>query len=113
MTRQSLIRVLLSLLLLISQHMAAAHALSHWTGTLHGGAAGQVHGAADDLSSAFAQDQTCNQCLAFAQLTGPIGSTVRAFVAPELLSMAVANADLVSVISRVILAFQSRGPPQA
>lgn len=113
MTRQAFIRVLLSLLLLISQHMAAAHALSHWTGTLHGGGAAQAHAAADDLSSAFAQDQTCNQCLAFAQLTGPIGSTVRSFVAPELSSMAVVSADLVSVISRIILAFQSRGPPQA
>ena len=113
MTRQAFIRVLLSLLLLISQHMAASHALSHWTGTLHNGVAVQVHGSGDDLSSAFAQDQTCNQCLAFAQLTGPIGSTARAFVAPELLSMAVVSADVVSAVSRIILAFQSRAPPQA
>ena len=119
MTRQAFIRVLLSLLLLISQHMATAHALSHWTGTLDGAAS--AHGMAkqvvadngDDLSSLFAQDQTCNQCLAFAQLAGPIGSSARAFVAPELLSQAVIGADTVAAVFRILLAFQSRAPPQA
>lgn len=111
MTRQAFIRVLLSLLLLISQHMATSHALSHWTGTLGGVAA--VHDTGDDLSSAFAQDQTCNQCLAFAQLAGPIGSTVRAFAAPELLSAAIVHAEAVLAVSRIILGFQSRAPPQA
>ena len=118
MTRQAFIRVLLSLLLLISQHMATAHALSHWTGTLDGGAAHGMAKAAvadsgDDLSSLFAQDQTCNQCLAFAQLAGPIGSSLRAFVAPELLSQAIVGADTVAAGCRILLAFQSRAPPQA
>jgi len=113
MTRQAFIRVLLSLLLLISQHMAASHALSHWTATLPNGAGAQVHGAGADLSSAFAQDQTCNQCLAFAQLTGPLGSSARAFAASDLLSMAVLSADIVTAVSRIILGFQSRAPPQA
>ena len=121
MTRQAFIRVLLSLLLLISQHMATAHALSHWTGTLDGAASASAHGMAkqvvadnsDDLSSLFAQDQTCNQCLAFAQLAGPIGSSARTFVAPELLSQAVIGADTVAAVFRILLAFQSRAPPQA
>lgn len=38
MTRRSILRVLLSLLLLMSQQMAISHAMTHWAGT-RGGAA--------------------------------------------------------------------------
>jgi hypothetical protein len=112
MTRQALIRVLLSLLLLISQHMAAAHALTHWSGTLSGSSATHAS-VSDDLSSSFAQDPSCSQCLALAQLAGPLGSTARTFVLPELSSAAVITADTVSAAFRILLAFQSRAPPQA
>lgn len=114
MTRPVLLRVLLSLLLLISQHMAVTHAMSHWTGGL--GAqqvASASHDTGSDLSSAFAQDQTCTQCLAFAQLAGPLASSPRIFVAPELVSLAVRNAEATVAAARPILAFLSRGPPQA
>ncbi|MES2324064.1 MAG: hypothetical protein V4633_17540 [Pseudomonadota bacterium] len=114
MMRSTLFRVMLSLLLLVSQQMATAHALSHLTRSDQAGQvqAGQVQDQ-DDLSSSFAQDQTCNQCLAFAQLALPIGCTHRAFAAPELVSMAVASAEAHSAIARTRLAFRSRAPPQA
>ena len=80
MTRLAFNRILLSLLLLFSQQMALSHALSHVTATF---SALQAHAAAvdaadladsdSDLSNAIAQDKSCHQCLAFAQLFGPAG----------------------------------------
>ena len=123
MTRQAFIRVLLSLLLLVSQQMATAHALSHLTASLEGkaqlqqiqqaGDQAERQAQSDDLSSAFAQDQSCNQCLAIAQLGGPLPSHVSLFAAPLLLSTAVDGIDFAPACSRIILGFQSRGPPQA
>lgn len=112
MTRQAFIRVLLSLLLLISQQMASTHVLSHLSGSLDRVAVVQLQPAGDDeLSSAFAQDQTCNQCLAFAQLSGPLASTPPAFVIPT--QEFSATDDVLEHIAgaRIILAFQSRAPP--
>ncbi len=37
----------------------------------------------DDMSSAFAQDQSCSQCLAFAQLSGPLISAPPDFILPQ------------------------------
>jgi len=116
MMRSTLFRVMLSLLLLVSQQMATAHALSHLTRSDQAGQVQAVQGQdqdQDDLSSSFAQDQTCNQCLAFAQLALPIGCSHRAFAAPELVSMAVASAEAHSAIARTRLAFRSRAPPHA
>lgn len=119
MTRQAFIRVLLSLLLLITQQMAASHALSHWGATLGGKKQGhtQVHQSEgegeSDLSRAFALDQTCDQCLAFAQLVGPLGNTPRAFAPPDLEATAFAASAGHSACARTICAFRSRAPPQA
>lgn len=114
MMRQVLFRVMLSLLLLVSQQMATAHALSHWSASLDQSGPVQVQEQdEEDLSSSFAQDQTCNQCLAFAQLAVPIGCSHRAFAAPELVSMAVASEEAHSAIARTRVNFRSRAPPQA
>ncbi len=82
MTRRSMFRVLLSLVLLLSQQMAMSHALSHWTSQIGGPVARQ---AADEseLSSAFAQDRSCAQCLGLAQLSTPLADSPRQFVPLE------------------------------
>ena len=111
MTRQAFFRVLLSLLLLVSQQMASTHVLSHLRAHTESVAA-QVKGDADGaLKAALAQDQSCNQCLAFAQLAGPLVSSPARFEVPHQASFAVAGVAARSAGARVILAFQSRAPP--
>lgn len=112
MTRQGFVRVLLSLLLLISQQMATAHVLSHLSGSLQHSTA-QSSQQDEGLSGALAQDQTCNQCLAFAQLAGPLSNTPRAFCAPDLSALSFQPVDAPATGARIILGFQSRAPPQA
>lgn len=112
MTRHILFRVLLSLLLLGSQHLASAHVLSHLSSSL--GRAAQAEGTSShERQGALAQDQSCHKCLAFAQLGGPLGTAYFAFPLPELTSVPVFGADIAAAHTRTILAFHSRGPPQA
>ena len=114
MTRQAFIRVMLSLLLLISQQMASSHVMSHLAGSLDSVAAAQARQAGDgELSEAFAQEISCNQCLAFAQLSGPLGSKASVFDLPDPGSFRIAARAVHDSGARTILAFQSRGPPQA
>jgi len=114
MMRRRLVHVLLSLLLLVSQQMAFAHAMSHWTGKL--GTALAVAAAVQtdpdsDLSSAVAQDRSCFQCLAFAQMASAIGSTPRQFAPLDLQaerSIALATTERAP---STVCAFHSRAPP--
>ncbi len=113
MTRQAIIRVLLSLLLLVSQQMASAHVLSHLSASLAGSGVVQANPVDDGLASAVAQDETCSHCLSFAQLAGAPGSTPPAFIIPSAGSSPVVAATAHDAGARTILAFNSRGPPQA
>lgn len=114
MSRQVINRILLSLLLLLSQQMAFAHALSHWTGTLHGATA-QQHELDDSssLSSAVAQDQTCDHCLALAQLAAPLGTSQRFFGADNACAIGFISTDTGAHGARVVCGFNPRAPPQA
>ena len=114
MTRRSFIRVLLSLLLLMSQQMAISHAMTHWAGSRDGAA--QLHKAGGQhqqsgVSSAFAQDQTCEQCLAFAQIAGAVGSPARTFVADGSASCAIGASATQPGCARTTCVFESRAPP--
>jgi hypothetical protein len=113
MTRRSIIRVLLSLLLLLSQQMATSHAMTHWAGVNGAAASLQVDGRHHDsgVSSAFAQDQTCEHCLAFAQIAGAIGSPARSFGADAAASWGVGASGTQPGCARTICVFQSRAPP--
>lgn len=114
MTRRSIIRVLLSLLLLMAQQMAIAHGMTHWAGTLTGVAA--LHDAGGQhndggLSAAVAQDQTCEQCLAFAQIAGAVGSPARGFAADASASCITGPIATQPGCSRTTCVFQPRAPP--
>jgi hypothetical protein len=115
MTSRSTIRILLSLLLLMSQQMAIVHAMSHWTGRLAPAARVVQHqdGDADKLSKAFAQDQTCEKCLAFAQLASALGNTARPFAPPHAGSVAIAATADHTACARTICVFDPRAPPAA
>lgn len=114
MNRQSIIRVLLSLLLLLTQQMAISHGLTHWAGT-QGGAA-QLHMASaahgdNSVSSAFAQDKSCEKCLAFAQIAGAVGNPERCFIADSSAACAIGPSPTEPGCARTPCAFQPRGPP--
>jgi hypothetical protein len=118
MTRQAIVRILLSLVLLASQQMASLHVLSHLGGAMGaqmGAPAVSVPQPASDerLAAVLAQDASCSHCLAFAQLAGPLGSSPPAFILPRSGAAAVAAAPAHAGGARTILAFNSRAPPQA
>jgi hypothetical protein len=110
MTRRNMIRVLLSLLLLISQQMAFSHVITHWSGQ-RGAAAGHAARGDGSVSDAFAKDQVCSQCLAFAQISGAVGTTPRSFAPPASPSGAIVGAPEHTVDARTVVAFRSRAPP--
>ena len=114
MMRRRIVHVLLSLLLLVSQQMAFAHAMSHWTGKLGAShpVASLVQADGDsDLSSAVAQDRSCFQCLAFAQMASAIGSTPRQFAPLDLQAERVIALATTELAPRTVCVFHSRAPP--
>jgi hypothetical protein len=112
MTRQVLLRVVMSLLLLFSQQVATAHVISHWTGTA-GTITLEQQDSDAEKSRALAQDHSCNKCLALAQFAAPLPSSLATFAPPETASLPVDGAVIAATHARTILAFHSRGPPQA
>jgi hypothetical protein len=114
MTRRFFTRVLLSLLLLMSQQMAISHAMSHWAGSRD--ATSQQAKAAGGhqergVSAAFAQDQTCEQCLAFAQISSAVGSAEHTFPADGAAACALESCASQLLCARTNCVFQSRAPP--
>ena len=113
MNRRSLIRVLLSLLLIMSQQMAIAHAMTHWAGARNGAAQLHKSAAGQDVrgvGAAFAQDQTCEQCFAFAQIVSAVGSSPRCFAADGSASCATGPTATQTGCARTTCVFQSRAP---
>lgn len=105
-----LTRVLLSLVLLLSQQMAMSHALSHWTSQL-GGPVVQQTPNGSELSSAFAQDRSCAQCLGLAQLAAPLANTPRQFLPPAMAEVPALDAGAQAPHIRQARPFDSRAPP--
>ncbi|HEU4852500.1 MAG TPA: hypothetical protein VFT37_10150 [Telluria sp.] len=110
MNRRFAFRLLLSMVLLLSQHMAMAHAISHWAGAGRAPVA-RVQDEGGELSRAVAEDPACAKCLAFAQIgcAPPCADYVFApavdrHAAPASLSAALPGAG-------PIRAFNPRAPP--
>jgi hypothetical protein len=100
--RHIILRALLALLLLVSQQMAIAHAVSHLSGT-HSESSGKQ----------LPADQFCDQCLSAAQLDS--GATSFASLLFVDAGPAPAPAILLGqgFVARTVCAFQSRAPPTA
>ena len=112
MKRAFVLRVLLSLLLLVTQQMAVGHAMSHWTGSAD--TAARVHADVKHKpASVYADDQGCSQCLAYAQLASAVGSPTHAVPVFDVASLAPAVPTLFTECVRTVCVFQSRAPPQA
>ena len=115
MIRQGFLRILLSLLLLVTQQMGLTHALSHLGAAQPPAVLGQQSGDGDEDGRArsLALDAGCQQCLAFAQLAGPLGTTPFAFALPAL-----ADSHLILAVAdgqprHSACPFRSRAPPLA
>ncbi|MGH8853523.1 MAG: hypothetical protein ACREWI_04490 [Telluria sp.] len=110
MIRRSVFRLVLSLVLLLSQQMAMSHALSHWTSQL-GGPTAQLAAEDSELSSAFAHDRSCAQCLGLAQLSAPLAGSPHRFVPPELGEVPARDGAGLAWRIRQSRHFDSRAPP--
>jgi hypothetical protein len=112
MKRGSFIRVLLSLLLLVSQQMAVSHAMSHWSGSTDKSVNVQFDGT-DKPSKPVAHEHSCAHCFAYGQLASAIGSSAYAFPAVDVQWMHLASLAPSADCTRTVCVFQSRAPPQA
>ena len=112
MLRRSLIHVLLSLLLLVSQQMALAHGFAHRTDERQ--TAQRLLGeAGGKMAKTAAADHACAQCLAAAQVAFALNGPLHTFAAGDF-SFAPALSPAVYAASlRPVRLFQPRAPPQA
>jgi hypothetical protein len=103
-TRSVIVRWLLALLLLVSQQLAVVHAVSHISDA-------RPHASQHKRQDKQPAEQSCAQCLAFAQIDSAInGSTIPA--------IDTGVAEAVRVVARArragtdtFSAFRSRAPP--
>jgi hypothetical protein len=108
---RSLVHILLSLLLLVSQQLALGHAYTHW----HDGRTAQAAAGQDGegKNSKPAVHDLCGQCAASATISFALPPTVRRF-APAEFAYAKPVADAASGVRLLAAsAFQPRGPPRA
>jgi hypothetical protein len=111
MSRNLFLRVVLSLLLLVSQQSALSHAMSHWTG---GDQTEQAQsGSKRTASKGSVHDANCAQCLSYAQMASAIGSPAYVMPALDLAAVHLVSPIPASDCARTDCVFQSRAPPQA
>lgn len=112
---RSLVHVLLSLLLLVSQQLSVGHAYTHWA-EIDETLVQQAAEGKDDGSGKLpkpALHDLCGQCAASAQIAFALPTTLRQFVPAELAYAAPAVPDTPGICLLKACPFQSRGPPQA
>jgi len=111
--RRPIVFVLLSLLLVLTQQMGFTHALSHWSAQRTSETAQLTAPQDDDDGSPKAQsfDQSCEQCLAFAQIGTPLDVHVDSFPVTSNDAAAVTVASAPLLCQRTVCVFRSRAPP--
>jgi hypothetical protein len=109
MIRRRLVHVMLALMLLVSQHMALSHAMAHWANARE--TASSEQSAESRVAKSLSQDQTCDKCLAFAQIASAVGSSSGNAIAIDVESISVAPQACHANLARCDLAYQSRAPP--
>jgi hypothetical protein len=111
MSRRALNHLLLSIVLLLSQQMAIAHVIAHWGARASTTSVRASASTDDSFSKPIAQDQGCEQCLAFAQIATAVGQEPRSFVPPSQGTWSIAALAPRLVCARAPCAFRSRAPP--
>jgi len=120
---RSLVHVLLSLLLLVTQQLSLGHGYTHWAEideTLVQQAAAATgeadEGSEDDGSGKLPKPglhDLCGQCAASAQIAFALPATPRQFVPAALAYAAPTVPDTPGICLQATCPFQSRAPPQA
>jgi hypothetical protein len=107
---RSLVHVLLSLLLLVSQQLSLGHAYSHWTDVRE-----SIAQQADDDSrpSKPVLHEQCGQCAASAQVAFALPSALRQFIPAEFAYAVPSLAPTPGICLLAACPFQPRGPPLA
>jgi hypothetical protein len=114
---RSLVHVLLSLLLLVSQQLSLGHGYSHWT-DVHDSLVEQHQSAYDPDGNGGKPNkpglhEQCGQCAASAQVAFALPSTVRQFIPAELAYAVPRLAPTPGICLLAACPFQPRGPPRA
>jgi hypothetical protein len=107
---RSLVHVLLSLLLLVSQQLSLGHAYSHWNDVQE--SLVQQSDAGGKPSKPVLHDQ-CGQCAASAQVAFALPPTIRQFIPAELAYAVPSLAKEPGTCLLAVCPFQQRGPPRA
>jgi hypothetical protein len=114
---RSLVHVLLSLLLLVSQQLSLGHGYTHWAEVDEALVQQAAPAASDDDGSGKLPKpglhDLCGQCAASAQIAFALPTTLRQFVPAELAYAAPAVRATPGICLLKACPFQSRGPPQA
>jgi hypothetical protein len=114
---RSIVHVLLSLLLLVSQQMSFVHGLSHWDDLRQApdrqSLARQVDDRAGGKPAKPALHEVCAQCAAGAQLAFALPAMAYVFVPLERVAGALAAPCGAGIRLLVTCVFQPRGPPRA
>lgn len=109
--RRPIFHALLALLLVLSQQLGLAHAVSHWSGYRQG--MEQVQDSDGGVNAGLALDHNCSQCLAFAQLASAIYTPEFTFPTVAFVAPLATAADSPAPGRRNLRPYDSRAPPLA
>jgi hypothetical protein len=114
---RSLVHVLLSLLLLVTQQLSLGHGYTHWAEIdealvqQEAAATGEDDGSGKPPKPGL--HDLCGQCAASAQIAFALPATPRQFVPAALAYAAPTVPDTPGICLQATCPFQSRAPPQA
>jgi hypothetical protein len=111
MSHRLLARLLLSLLLLMSQQIAVSHGYSHWTSTRNAVAA-EAAQKDSRVPKSLASDHACALCIAAAHFASAVGTSAFCFFAPDCSYFQVSAVTFAACL-RTVSVYLSRAPPQA
>jgi hypothetical protein len=109
---RSLVHVLLSLLLLVTQQLSLGHGYTHWP-ELRDTLAQSAEDQRDGKPQKPGLHDLCGQCAASAQVAFALPTPIRRFVPAELAYAAPALPPTPGICLLTECAFQPRGPPRA
>ncbi|XLZ71581.1 hypothetical protein ABT364_06340 [Massilia sp. SR12] len=109
-----ILHALLALLLVLSQQLGMAHAVSHWSDYRQGSEQQEAGDAGESgLSAGLALDHNCSQCAAFASLASAIDTPSFTFPAVAYAAPQGGVAPALPHGVRTARAYDSRAPPLA
>lgn len=114
-TKRQIVYALLSLLLVLSQQLGMAHAISHWSDYRQSGERVLQFeaGAEQGGNAGLALDHNCSQCAAFAQLASALPTQDSAFPVVAYGATFVAAAPAQPQQAPSARPYDSRAPPLA